>query len=110
MRGSPSVKHQIVTGNSFELLRHAVPGGQVFVAPLSVYLDDGNFYQPDVMWGAPDSRCESADDGLNGPPDLIVEVLSPGTAQTDRGTKFRSPLLERAIAVDQLFAGVKQES
>lgn len=90
VRGSPSVKHQIVTGNTFAWLRHNVPGGQVFIAPLSVYLDDGNFYQPAVMWVAPDSQCYVADDGLNGAPDLVVEVLSPGTAQADRGTKFRT--------------------
>jgi Uma2 family endonuclease len=57
---------------------------------VSVKFDDDSFYQPDVLWVAAESACEITEDGLNGPPDLVVEVLSPGTAQVDRGVKFQT--------------------
>jgi len=41
------------------------------------------------LWVAKDSLCEITPNGLNGAPDLVVEVLSPGTAKVDRGLKFR---------------------
>jgi Uma2 family endonuclease len=64
-------------------------GGKVYVAPLDVYLDDANVPQPDVMWVAPDSQCQVGEKRLIGAPDLIAEVLSPGTALQDKRYKFR---------------------
>jgi Uma2 family endonuclease len=46
--------------------------------------------QPDVFWvSSENEKCKLRDDGYwYGPPDLIVEVLSPGTARQDKVTKF----------------------
>ena len=41
------------------------------------------------MWVAEDSQCVILDKHLRGAPDLIVEVLSPGTIRRDRKVKFR---------------------
>jgi Uma2 family endonuclease len=55
---------------------------------LDVYLGDDNVVQPDVMWIAPDSPCTIGEKHLDGPPDLVVEVLSPSTAHLDKTGKF----------------------
>jgi Uma2 family endonuclease len=52
-------------------------------------LDKDNVVQPDVMWIAPNSRCTENDKYLCGAPDLVVEVLSSGSARRDKVTKFR---------------------
>ncbi len=84
---APELIHQEV------VLNVAVPlsqvGGQVYIAPVDVVFDALNVVQPDVLWIAPDGRCQP--DGtkrLAGAPDLIVEVLSPGSIRHDRTIKF----------------------
>lgn len=89
VRGIPKVNPQRVAFNIASLLRVIIPNGEVFIPPISVKFDDANYYQPDVIWVAADSACEITEDGFNGPPDLVVEVLSPGTAKVDRGIKFQ---------------------
>jgi Uma2 family endonuclease len=89
VKGLPKIVQQRVALKLATMLQRSVPNGEVFIAPVSVKLDDANYYQPDVLWVAADSACEVADDGVIGAPDLVVEVLSPGTAQYDRGIKFQ---------------------
>ena len=84
----PVPKHQLIVGNIFFLLRQQVPDGAVFIAPIALYLDEHNIPEPDVIWAAADSRCQVGEKRLEGPPELIVEVLSPSTARRDRGDKF----------------------
>lgn len=63
--------------------------GEVFVAPLDVYFDGENAFQPDVFWIAKDNdRCVERDGYFYGPPDLVIEVLSPSTARYDKTVKF----------------------
>jgi Uma2 family endonuclease len=88
---TPIPDHQDVVLESALFLRQIAKaqGGKVCVAPLEVYLDEHNIPQPDVMWLAPKSQCVVSEKRLVGPPDLIVEVFSPGTRQHDKVTKFR---------------------
>ena len=60
---------------------------EVFVAPLDVFLSDINVYQPDVVFISNQRRSILTEHGLEGAPDLAVEVLSPGTARFDKGSK-----------------------
>jgi Uma2 family endonuclease len=85
-----SPTHQDVVGNIFMLLRLMlkVLGGKAYIAPLDVYLDDLNVFQPDVMWVAPNSQAVIGDKRIVGAPDLIAEVLSPGSERHDRKVKF----------------------
>jgi Uma2 family endonuclease len=87
--GTPVPAHQDVVFNSAIVINNIKQGGKVYIAPLEVYLDDENIPQPDVMWVAPDSKCKVTSKRLEGPPDLIVEVLSPSTARHDRDAKFK---------------------
>lgn len=88
---TPIPHHQDAVGNTFVLLKQIAKtvGGKAYVAPLEIYFDDDNVPQPDVMWIAPTNLQVIGEKRLEGAPDLIVEVLSPGTAKNDKETKFR---------------------
>lgn len=86
---TPIPLHQRVVRLGTRVLEKLIPNGEIFFAPLELYLDDDNIPQPDIMWVAENSRCQVTPKRLEGPPELIVEVLSPGTARTDRVKKFR---------------------
>jgi Uma2 family endonuclease len=63
--------------------------GEVCVAPIDVVLDRSRalIAQPDLIFIARD-RLHIIDRQVWGAPDLVVEVLSPGTARRDRTTKL----------------------
>lgn len=63
--------------------------GRVCVAPVDVVLDSDAalVVQPDVVFIATD-RLALVRERIWGAPDLVVEVLSPGTARRDRTTKL----------------------
>jgi Uma2 family endonuclease len=84
----PIPEHQRLIGNTYVLLRQLIPDGVVFVAPIGVYLDEDNVPEPDIVWVAVNSRCVITKTRLEGAPDLIVEVLSPGTERRDKKDKF----------------------
>lgn len=87
---SPTPDHQDVVYDTATLVKQLTKGkgGRTFVAPLDVYFDDINVFQPDVMWVAPDSQCEILPKYLRGAPDLIAEVLSPGNKDYDEDVKL----------------------
>ncbi len=84
----PIPRHQRTVGNVFVLLRDIIANGEVFIAPIEVYLDEKNIPQPDVLWVAENSQCVVTEKRLEGAPDLVVEVFSPGTEKKDRKDKF----------------------
>lgn len=88
---SPTIVHQRVIVRLVLLFAALVErvGGECFVAPLDVHLDDGNVVQPDFLWIAPGSACVVGEKRLTGAPDVLVEVISAGNASHDRKTKFR---------------------
>jgi Uma2 family endonuclease len=60
--------------------------GEVLFAPLDVYLDTENIYQPDIIFISKE-RLHIIEARINGAPDLIIEVLSPGTEKVDKTDK-----------------------
>lgn len=89
VRKAPSVNHQRVVARLSSRLSTLIPNGEIFILRTSVKFNDENYYQPDVCWVAEDGASIIHDDGLDGAPDLVVEVISPGTAKIDRGSKFK---------------------
>jgi Uma2 family endonuclease len=88
----PIPKHQAIVGEIlFIFLTQAKKqGGKAFTAPIEVYLDEHNIYEPDVLYLAPDTTCAVEQKRLTGAPDLVVEVLSPSTAKFDRQEKYKA--------------------
>ena len=75
----------------FYLMQYVVPRrlGRVYAAPLGVVLDDDNGVQPDLVYVSRERLGIVVERGLEGAPDLVVEVLSRGTQARDRGIKMR---------------------
>jgi Uma2 family endonuclease len=86
---SPLVCHQLSSSQFFRLIDGLKPNGTLFYSPMDVYFDQENIPQPDLIWVAETSRCVIGEKRLEGPPDLIVEILSPGTSRMDRREKFQ---------------------
>ena len=62
--------------------------GELFFAPCDVVLSDTDVVQPDLLFVSRERRhLLSGGDNVRGAPDLVVEILSPATAERDRGYK-----------------------
>jgi Uma2 family endonuclease len=86
---SPSLLHQTVLILLLRCLDDIAmkTGGRLFVAPLDVHLVDHSVVQPDLLYVSA-ARREILRERVEGAPDLVVEILSPGTARRDRGQKL----------------------
>ena len=87
---APNTKHQKVLGSlHFELRRftkeHAL--GEVYVAPYDVYLSDTDVVQPDLLFISRAREHIVTEQNVRGAPDLVIEILSPSTAEKDLGEK-----------------------
>lgn len=88
---TPVTAHQRLSLRLLKLLSRHIPTGEVYPVLTGLYLDDLNYFEPDVMWVNPEGNS-AFDDGrsIRGVPDIVVEVLSPSTAYQDRGDKFKA--------------------
>ncbi len=89
---SPSTFHQLIITRLFIRLGCYVESrniGTLFVAPFDVELSDFDVYQPDICFFSNARKHCIRKQGAKGAPDLIVEVLSPATAERDKGMKRR---------------------
>ncbi|MBV8199534.1 MAG: Uma2 family endonuclease [Acidobacteria bacterium] len=86
---SPFPRHQITVQTLFRHLDRIAEaaGGILFEAPLDVVLADHSVVQPDLVYVSA-ARLALIGKRVEGVPDLVVEVLSAGTARFDRGKKL----------------------
>lgn len=93
---SPIQAHQTAVHRTARHIEDLAPNGMIVVSPMDLRLDDKNVPQPDVFWVSDtNTNCHLIDGKYwQGPPDLLVEVLSPSTAYRDYGDKFQ--LYERS--------------
>ncbi|MFQ5794295.1 MAG: Uma2 family endonuclease [Candidatus Bipolaricaulia bacterium] len=90
---SPSFEHQRISGNLEFLLRNFVQQndlGIVLDAPFDVhFIEEGEdkVAQPDILYVSKERSHVITEEEIRGAPDLVVEILSPGTAERDRGYK-----------------------
>jgi Uma2 family endonuclease len=90
MSPAPDLLHQDVLGHIFYELRTFVLQrklGKVFVAPTDVYFSEHNTFQPDILFVSTDRKHILKEERIEGAPDLVVEVLSPGTGYYDLAKK-----------------------
>ncbi len=88
---SPSVRHQRLVKRLVVALSRFVDEhefGEVFVSPLDVLFGEGDYMEPDVLFVRTERAEIVTERGIEGAPDLTVEVLSPSTAERDRGVKL----------------------
>ena len=87
---APSPQHQIAVSNLLAFMNvHALTNelGQCCTAPLDVFFDEHNNTQPDILFIREEREFIITNDGIEGQPDLIVEVISPSSIKNDRVTK-----------------------
>lgn len=87
---APSTKHQSASANLFKLLSRHVDDrnlGKLFYAPIDVILDPTSVLQPDLLFVSSARQRIITEKAIEGAPDLVIEILSPGTSRTDRVTK-----------------------
>ena len=89
---APSWQHQYGSGNLFLYVGQYVRQrriGKIVAAPVGVVLDEENGVQPDLVYVSNERAHIIVERGVEGAPDLVVEVLSPSTQARDRGVKMR---------------------
>ncbi len=61
--------------------------GRIYYSPTDVVLSDIDVVQPDLLFVSTERTHIITPDNIQGAPDLVVEILSPSTAERDRGYK-----------------------
>ena len=90
MAPAPSWEHQESSGNLYSILRAFVLAnllGRVVYSPIDMFLSDEDVFQPDIVFISNERLGIIHSDGIHGAPDLVIEVLSPGTERIDRTLK-----------------------
>lgn len=89
---APSPRHQQTSLNlAFFLHQHVKTRrlGQVLYAPIDCILSDVTVVQPDIVYLDTERLSAITSRGIEGPPALVIEILSPSTLQVDRGVKVQ---------------------
>lgn len=87
---APATKHQTALGNLYRFLANYVVANQVgklFIAPTDLILASTTVVQPDLIFIGNDRRHIVTERAIEGPPTLVIEILSPTTHRIDRVTK-----------------------
>ena len=88
MSPSPTPLHQRIAKKLFILIeQNATNLGEVFFAPIDLYVDNKNVFQPDLVFIANENRHIITERAIEGVPDLVVEIISPSNVFSDRYTK-----------------------
>lgn len=88
---SPNLRHQRISGRVYVALAlwlREHPLGEVYYAPVDVVLSPHDVVVPDLVYVSRDRASEVLTDAaVKGTPDLLVEIISPGTGRRDRTIK-----------------------
>lgn len=88
---SPTGAHQLVVSNLVRILgafAHEHGLGIALPSPLDVLFAEGDYFEPDVVFLTAARAHLLGDRGIEAPPDLVIEILSPSTERRDRGIKL----------------------
>ncbi|MQL51169.1 Uma2 family endonuclease [Desulfofundulus thermobenzoicus] len=92
MTPSPTPYHQMVSMKLvFKMAGFVLEKGLgiVLYAPVDVYLEETETYQPDIIFISNERLSIIEEKRINGAPDLVVEILSPGTGYYDLRSKYK---------------------
>ncbi|WP_338834118.1 hypothetical protein MHLNE_04710 [Moorella humiferrea] len=92
MTPAPGTYHQIILMRLIEKLLFFLAGkdlGILFTAPVDVFLEEKETYQPDIIFIAKDRLHIIETTKIKGAPDLVIEILSPSTGYYDLKKKAR---------------------
>jgi Uma2 family endonuclease len=82
---TPEVIHQKVAGRLLYLLHKLEKETKMgtVIHLIDPHLDEKNVFQPDIVLLLKEGKAKVEEKGIFGPPDVMVEILSPSTAYYD---------------------------
>jgi Uma2 family endonuclease len=89
---SPLFFHQLIVHRfltAFDRYLDRNPIGEILLSPLDVIFGESDVLEPDLIFVLSEHR-HILQDWVRGVPDLVIEVLSPGSASMDRGPKLKA--------------------
>jgi Uma2 family endonuclease len=93
MVAAPNIRHQSVSLNLklslFQYVRERNLG-VILDAPCDVILSEENVVQPDILFVRKERSGIIGEANLKGAPDLVIEILSPGTRSKDLELKRKT--------------------
>ncbi len=111
MTPSPFTEHQAISRNLGMIIANHVRKnklGYVYYAPIDVYLDNRNAYQPDIIFISNKNRDIIKKTGIDGSPDLVVEILSQSNAYYDK--KVKKEVYERSGVTEYIIIDPKAKN
>jgi Uma2 family endonuclease len=88
---SPNLRHQRISGRLYVALAlwlREHPLGEVYYAPVDVVLSPHDVVVPDLVYVSRERAAKVLTDAaVKGTPELLVEIISPGTSRRDRTIK-----------------------
>ena len=90
MSPAPDFFHQKLSGELYSSILNQIKkinAGECVAAPMDVFFDASNAYQPDILFIAKENLGIIKDGKIRGTPDMIIEILSPGSVKNDKITK-----------------------
>jgi Uma2 family endonuclease len=87
---SPTVRHQNISRElGFLIYEHISQQnlGVIFFAPLDIVFSRHSVAKPDLIYVSRERQSIITEKNISGTPDLVVEIVSPSTAASDRVTK-----------------------
>jgi len=110
MTPAPDVYHQEISGRiEFQLREYVMKNdiGKVYDAPIDVRLSETDVYQPDIIFILHKNKSIIGRKEIEGPPDMIIEILSPATAYYDLREKYK--VYEKCGVSEYWIADPKQK-
>lgn len=89
-KSAPRPEHQRISMKLSRTISNYLfskPIGEVFAAPIDVFLNGFNAVQPDLLFISSENNHFITTDGIIGVPDLIIEIISPTSIIRDRVDK-----------------------
>ncbi len=104
MSPSPLTEHQIISKNLELLIYTHVKKNNIGLAlnaPIDVYLNIRNAFQPDIIFISNENKNIIKKHGIDGSPDLVIEILSPSNSYYD--VKVKKEIYERSGVKEYLM-------
>ncbi|GIX42101.1 MAG: hypothetical protein KatS3mg129_1834 [Leptospiraceae bacterium] len=93
MSPAPNTKHQRIIRKLLRLIENCLINkkikGEVFLSPIDVVFREDIVLQPDIVYITEERKDIIKERGIFGIPDLVIEVISPGSEKRDIVDKKR---------------------
>lgn len=99
MSPAPTTEHQRII-KKLTFLLEAKLEGEAYFAPVDLFINENTVLQPDLVFISPKNKGLISQRGIEGAPDIVMEVISPSNSFIDRNTKKQKYL---AIGVQEYW-------